>query len=146
MQKVEILKMPAMPMSQIVYGEIVYWATIASALIVTIGPTLALIFTDSNIMNPFGTFTAIFSGTSPSEVWAASKTGSFPGGHFYLRNLTTGDGFTQLGLALGCGVALPGLLGSIFAFIREKSWGFVCLSLWVAALVFVSASGIVSLH
>lgn len=146
MERVQSLNMPAMPMSQIVYGEIVYWVTIASALIVTVGPTLALIFADSNVLNPIGTFTAIFAGHSPAEVWAASRSGEFPGGHFYLGNLLSGDGFTQLGVALGCGVALPGLVGSIFAFVRERAWGFVFLSLWVAFLVFISASGIVNLH
>ena len=146
MERTETLRMPAMPMSQIVYGEIVYWVTILSALIVTIGPTLALIFTDNNIMHPNFTFGAIFAGKSIGEVWAASKTGGFPGGHFYLQNLMSGDGLTQLGLALGCGVALPGLIGSIYAFMRERSWGFVALSAWVALLVAVSALGLVNLH
>lgn len=142
----QVLRMPAIPMSQIVYGEIVYWLTIASALIAIIGPALALIFTDHNVMNPGLTFSAIFSGKSIAEVWAVSNAGGFPGGHFYLQNLMTGDGITQLGIALGCGVALPGLLGSAATFVRSRSYGYVVLSLWVAFLVFFAAAGIVNLH
>ncbi|MFZ5759283.1 MAG: hypothetical protein ACOY32_06605 [Thermodesulfobacteriota bacterium] len=146
MQKVETLKMPVMPMSQIVYGEVVYWITILAAIITIIGPALALIFTENNVMNPVGTLTSIFAGMSPAEVWANSKDGAFPGGHFYLSNLFTGDGFTQFGIALGCGVALPGLLASSLVYMKDKAFGFVALSLWVAALVFLSASGLVNIH
>lgn len=146
MDRTETLRMPAMPISQIVYGEIVYWVTIAAALICTVGPTLALIFMDHNVMDPSFTFGAIFAGKKAADVWALSQAGGFPGGHFYVSNLFTGDGFTQLGLALGCGVALPGLLGATIAFAKSKSWGFVALSLWVGFLIFFSAAGIVSMH
>lgn len=146
MERTETLRMPVMPISQIVYGEIVYWVTIASAMICIIGPTLALLFMDSNVMDPSFTYGAIFAGKSASDVWALSQTGGFPGGHFYVSNLLTGDGFTQFGLAIGCGVALPGLLGATIAFAKSKSFGFVVLSLWVAALIFFSASGVVSMH
>ena len=142
----QVLSMPAIPMSQIVYGEIVYWLTIASALIAIIGPALALVSADHNVMNPGLTFSAIFSGQSIAEVWAVSNVGGFPGGHFYLQHLLTGDGITQLGIALGCGVALPGLLGSAASFVRSRSYGYVMLSLWVAFLVFFAAAGIVNLH
>ena len=105
-----------------------------------------MIFADNNILHPSYTFSAVLSGQSANEIWASSTTGSFPGGHFYAKYLTTGDGFTQLGIALGCSVALPGLIGSAIAFIRDRAYGFVGLSLWVAFLIFFSASGIVSLH
>lgn len=145
-EKVEKLIIPAMPISQIVYGELVYWITILSAIIVTVAPILAMLFTKNNIMNPNYTFGAIFAGKKIADVWALSKTGGFPGGHFYLQHLTTGDGLTQLGLVLGCCVALPGLIGAMFCYAREKSYGFVALSLWVGALVACSAIGIVNLH
>lgn len=145
MERTETLRMPVMPISQIVYGEIVYWVTIVAAMICIIGPALAIII-GNNVMDPSFTYGAIFAGKSASDVWALSQTGGFPGGHFYVSNLLTGDGFTQFGLALGCGVALPGLLGATIAFAKSKSFGFVVLSLWVAALIFFSASGIVSMH
>lgn len=146
MEKTETLRIPAMPMSQIVYGEIVYWVTIAAAMICIVGPALALMFMDSNVMNPSFTFGAIFAGKSAAEVWSLSQAGGFPGGHFYASNFLTGDGFTQFGLAIGCGVALPGLLGATIAFAKSKSFGFVALSLWVAFLIFFSAAGIVNMH
>lgn len=146
MERTETLRMPAMPISQIVYGEIVYWVTIASAIICTVGPALALIFMNNNVMDPSFTFGAIFAGKKAADIWALSQGGAFPGGHFYLSNMFTGDGLTQFGLALGCGVALPGLIGATFAFAKSKSFGFVGLSIWVSALVLMSAAGIVNMH
>jgi hypothetical protein len=144
--RAEAIRMPAIPMSQIVYGEIVYWITITAAVITIVGPALALIFSENNVLHPIGTFSAIFAGMSPAEIWATSRDGAFPGGHFYFSNLTKGDGFTQFGIAIGCAVALPGLLGATVAFIRSKSYGFVFLSLWVAFMVFFSAYGLISIH
>ena len=130
-----------MPKSQIVYGDSVYWVCVLSALCCTLGPLFALIGIDGNVLNPHYLFSAIWAGKEPMEVWAVGG-GEFPGGHFYLDNFFTGDGFTQFGLALGGGCALPALLlSSVFLF-KEKQylWGF--LSWWVCALIVVSAIGI----
>ena len=72
--------------------------------------------------------------------------GEFPGGHFYLKNFTSGDGFTQFGLALGCSVALWALLAAAFAYSKDRIYLYVGLSLWVAALVALSMIGIVGMH
>jgi hypothetical protein len=145
MKKVDPSKIVAIPKAQIVYGETVYWITVVSTLIVIIGPALSLIFLDNNVMNPLGSFNAIFSGQSPAEIWTASRDGAFPGGHFYWNNMFTGDGFTHFGVVLGCGVALPALLAAAVAYIASKSYGFALVCLWVAFLVFFAAAGIVSL-
>jgi len=134
---------PRMPFAQIAYGRIVYWITILSALICTVGPVVAMANPENNVMNPHYLFRAIFDGKSSEEVWA-QVGGGFPGGHFYLDNLDKGDGFTQLGLALGCSVALWALLVAALAYIRQKNLLYAILATWVAALVFLSASGIVS--
>jgi hypothetical protein len=72
--------------------------------------------------------------------------GEFPGGHFYFKNFTSGDGFTQFGLALGCSVALWALIVTAFAYAKDRIYLYVGLSLWVAALVALSMIGIVGMH
>lgn len=129
--------------SQIVYGEIVYWITVVACIICMVGPVIAVANPENNLSNPYKLFNAIFAGKSAAEVWAAAGT-PFPGGHFYLDNLTKGDGFTQLGLALGCSVGLWGLLATAVAFIREKAPLYSILGLWVSLLILLSMIGIVS--
>lgn len=67
-------------------------------------------------------------------------------GHYWMAAPFTGDGFTQLGLALGCSVALWGLIAAAFLYLRQKVILYTGLAIWVAFLVFLSAAGIVNLH
>jgi len=136
---------PKMPRAQIVYGEIVYWVTILACLICTIGPLISIASPENNVLNPHYLFASIFQGNNARTVWQ-EVGGGFPGGHFYLSNLTKGDGFTQLGLALGCSVAVWGLLAAAVSYFRERIYIYVILALWVGALVSLSMLGIVSGH
>ena len=136
---------PKMPRAQLIYGEIVYWITIFASLICMVGPVISVANPDNNALNPYRLFNAIFEGKSADEIWN-EVGGGFPGGHFYLKNMTTGDGFTQFGLALGCSVALWALLAAALMFFRSKNYIYVFLSLWVSILVFLSMIGAVSGH
>lgn len=140
-----IAETPKMPRAQIIYGSIVYWITILSCLICMVGPVISVASPDNNVLNPYKLFNAIFEGKDAQTVWQ-EVGGEFPGGHFYLKNLTYGDGFTQLGLALGCSVALWALIVVAVAYAREKIYLYAILSLWVAGLVALSMIGIVEMH
>ena len=135
---------PTMPRAQIIYGEIVYWITILSAIICMIGPLISMIDIDNNVLNPHYLFASIFEGQDAATIWK-EVGGGFPGGHFYLSKFTYGDGFTQFGLALGCSVALWGLIAGAISYFTEKIYLYVILSLWVSFLVFISMVGLASM-
>jgi len=67
-------------------------------------------------------------------------------GHYWMDRPGHGDSLTQFGLALGCSVALWGLLLAASVYLRKGILLFALLALWVAGLVFVSAAGLVNLH
>ena len=136
---------PIMPRAQLVYGAIVYWITIAAALICMIGPVISMASVENNVLNPHFLFAGIFEGKNAAAVWQ-DVGGGFPGGHFWFKNFTKGDGFTQFGLALGCSVAIWALLAAAIAYLLDKIYLYVILSLWVAFLVTVSMIGIVGMH
>jgi len=138
-------KAPVMPKAVLIYGSVVYWITIVACILCMIGPVISVAFPDNNVMNPYKLFNAIFQGKDAATVWQ-EVGGGFPGGHFYLQKMTFGDGFTMLGIALGCSVALWALLLSAVEYAKEKTYLYVGLSLWVAALVALSMIGIVSAH
>ena len=137
------MEKPKIPLTQIVYGRIVYWLCIIAAFICTIGTVSAIAFPDRNLMNPHYLFFIIWEGNNPETVWQQIG-GGFPGGHFWLHNLNTWDGITQFGIVIGCSCALLALLGASIAFLREKprSYGWALVSLCVASLVLLSAVGI----
>ena len=113
------MKRTKIPASQRVFGETIYWLCILAAIVCMIGPVIALLSVDSNIMNPHFLFASIFEGNTAGEVWR-EVGGGFPGGHFWKDNIFTGDGFTQLGLVIGCASALPALLATALVFIFRK--------------------------
>jgi hypothetical protein len=136
---------PKMPRAQTVYGAIVYWITIAAAIVCMIGPVISVASPENNVLNPYKLFDAIFQGKDARTVWQ-EVGGEFPGGHFYLKHFTYGDGFTQFGLALGCSVALWALIAAAIAYAADKIYLYVWLSLWVAAMVALSMIGIMAAH
>jgi hypothetical protein len=136
---------PKMPRAQIVYGEIVYWVTIVACIVCMIGPVISLAGAENNVLNPHFLFASIFEGKDAQTIWK-EVGGGFPGGHFYFRNFTLGDGFTQFGLALGCSVAFWALLASAVSYLMERVYLYFILAIWVSVLVFLSMTGIVSAH
>ena len=136
---------PKMPRANTVYGAIVYWITIISCLICMVGPVISVAKPDNNVLNPYKLFNAIFEGKNAQQVWQ-EVGGEYPGGHFYLKNLTYGDGFTQFGLALGCSVALWALIATAIAYSKDRIYLYAILALWVAGMVALSMVGIVATH
>jgi len=136
---------PKMPRANTVYGAIVYWITILSCLICMVGPVISVASPEKNVLNPYKLFNAIFEGKNAQQVWQ-EVGGEYPGGHFYLKNLTYGDGFTQFGLALGCSVALWALIATAIAYSKERIYLYAVLALWVAGMVALSMVGIVATH
>ena len=142
MEKEEKYKIP---LEQVVYGDVVYWVTIVAAIICMVGPLLSMIFVEDNILNPHYLFAAIFAGNDPESIWKEVGNG-FPGGHFWYTNPTSGDGFTQLGLVLGCSVALWALLATAVIYARRRIFLYTALALWVAAMVALSVVDIIKGH
>ena len=136
---------PKMPRANTVYGSIVYWITIISCLICMVGPVISVASQENNVLNPYKLFNAIFEGKNAQQVWQ-EVGGEYPGGHFYLKNLTYGDGFTQFGLALGCSVALWALIATDIAYSKDRIYLYSILALWVAFMVALSMVGIVATH
>ena len=218
---------PAVPLSQRVFGEIVYWITVVCAILCIVGPVVAFTDMDKNVVNPHYLMENIFDGMAPTfdeqmleadvsvgdrilhvedaekfsdpedvdrdvqiriydainsetgilesidkdnntitiaaglsnaftageetevkevTVWDGAKD-EVKGGHFWMDHITTGDGLTQFGLALGCGVGFFAMLaaGLIYAF-KEKSFGWALASFWIAFMIAVSATGVIALH
>ena len=140
-------KMPEINKSQLYYGKVVHWVIIASCLISLVTPVLILMFPDKNFLNPTKLFDAIFTGKNPSQIWEAAGVPFKPGDFWklFLKNIFTPDGFATLGLALGCSVTLWGLIPAIAQFIKEKQYYYICVSLFVMALICLAMSGVINM-
>jgi len=138
------MEQPKISTAQIVFGDIIYWLCIISAIICMIGPVLSVMSADNNFTNPHYLFSVIWEGKTPDVVWQ-EVGGGFPGGHFWIQNIFKGDGFTQFGMVLGCACALPALVGAAIAYFfgKPRLYIWMILSLWVAAIIAFSMIGVV---
>lgn len=142
------MERPEIPVAQRVFGEVVYWLCVVSAIVCMLGPVIALAAVDNNVMNPHFLFASIFDGNTADVVWK-EVGGGFPGGHFWIDNIINGDGFTQLGVVLGCASALPALVATALVYVfkrKERSFTWVLISLVIAALVTISMLGVISVQ
>ena len=121
--------------SGVIYGDIIYWGTIAGAFLTIIGSVITFV-TTNNYIDPNYLLSSIWEGNGVEAIWAGAEgVGTPPDGHWYMGQLTTGDGLTMFGLALGVFSVIPGLLGASWVLLtREKMPLYAGLAL-VAALI-----------
>ncbi len=130
--------------SQNIYGVVVYWFTVASALICITGPMLAVFSPEKNILNPHLLFSAIWEGRNAAEIWTYAGDG-FPGSHFYLRGFSGGDAFTQFGLVLGSTAAMWALIAVAVEYARRRSYGYAAACLFLCGMIIFAMAGVINL-
>ncbi len=135
---------PPVPRAQYAYGTAVYWFCTISALICLLGLFMAMLNTGKNMLNPHLVFPAVWEGKNASDVWLHAG-GGFPGGHFYISNLSSGDGLTMFGIALGSTAALWGLLAAAAGYLKDKSYGYAAISLFLSFVILFAMAGVVNL-
>ena len=109
---------PLVPLSGIVYGDIIYWGTIAGTVVTLIG-CIIIFTTTMNYVDPAHILAAVWQGQSIEEIWKVSG-GTVPNDHWYLSQLETGNGITMLGIAIGVFSVTPGIIGAAIVLFREK--------------------------
>ena len=132
---------PEIPLSGIIYGEVVYWLTIVGSIIATIGATIAMFGAD-NYLDPSHVFSAIWEGQTTVAIWEGT-VGAIPRGHWYLGRLGAGDALAMFGLALGVFSVIPGLIASAIAMLKKKQILFGSLALVAAVLCITSCLGLI---
>jgi len=124
------------PLSGIVYGDIIYWGTIAGTVVTLIG-SIIVFTTNMNYVDPSHILTAVWQGQSIEEIWIVSG-GNVPNDHWYLSQLNTGNGLTMLGIAIGVFSVTPGILGAAFILFREKQPLFGWLAVFSAIITIIA--------
>jgi hypothetical protein len=127
---------PLVPFAGVVYGDIIYWGTIAATVIVLIGSIMTFVAPESFI-DPAYLLSAIWEGKTVDEIWLGA-TGATPDGHWYLSHLESGNGITTAGIALGVFSVTPAILGAAFVLFRKKQKLFGSLAV-ISALITIAA-------
>jgi len=146
--------------NRLYYGKTVHWITVVSCLISLITPFFILLFPNKNYLNEAMLFDAIFKGKNPADIWKAagiqegnlrpvgSVEVSFKSGDFwklFVKNFFTPDGLAAFGVVLGCSVTLWALIPAVLQFIKKKEYFYVCVSVFLMALIALAMSGLVNM-
>ena len=107
------------PLSGIVYGNIIYWGTIFGTVITLLGSILTFT-TDLNLVNPINEISAVWQGKSVEEIWMSAGS-SAPHHHWYIALFDTGNGLTMAGIAIAVLSVTIGIIGTAIVLLREKN-------------------------
>ena len=133
--------------SQLYYGKTVHWITIVSCLISLITPVFILLFPDKDYLNEALLFDTILRGKRSADIWKAAGT-PFKSGDFwklFMKNFFTPDGLAAFGVVLGCSVTLWALIPAVWQFTKKKEYFYVCVSMFLMALIVLAMSGLVNI-
>ena len=86
---------PPIPVSGVVYGEIIYWGTCISALLVIVGTIRSFLETGSLVSVSY-LLDAALSGKNVETIWAASEIQRVPNISFYISTWTNGESLTVM--------------------------------------------------
>ena len=134
----------AIPITQRIYGKIVYILTAIVAYTSLIFIISSIIMPFRNIFAPNTVIFSIFNGKSIQEIWSSVNCASFSLLNF--GALFHSDFWINSAIIFGCLWPAIALCLSTFYFVKEKSWLFAIISIWIILLIELSSSGIISSH
>lgn len=131
------------PLAGRVYGDIVYWGTVAATVLTILGQMVSFM-TKSTFLAPSYVLSSIWQQKSVEQIWNGA-IGHLPQGHWYLQHLSTGPGITEMSLAFGVFIVIPAMVGSGYMLFRERNRLFGSLAMTAAVITTVSMVGLLPL-
>lgn len=124
-----------------IYGEIVYWCTIAASLLVIVSTTGAFLGLHG-LVDPAYLFSSIWSGTDVAGIWL-NATGQLPEPHWYLQQLWNADSLAMLGIVLGIISVVPASFAAAIIFFKQGQGVFGVMGLLTGLLVLLPCLGLI---
>ena len=134
---------PPVPVSGIVYGEIIYWGTCCSALLVLFGTIKSFLETNPAVSVNY-LLDAVLSGKSVETIWMSSKFQQVPDTSLYLATWTSGESLTVIGIAMGVLTVIPAIFLSSIYLWRSNNHIFAIVALISGVLTLIAPSGLIS--
>ena len=136
---------PEIPRSGVAYGETIYWGTVASAVITVIGQVITFL-TQGSAISPSILLSRIWDGKGVDGIWQGVGIARPENEHWYFAHLTSGEGLTMFGIAVGVFIVIPALLASSYVlFTRENRPLFGVLAVIAALITIASFVGVIQM-
>lgn len=138
------IQRPIPPRSGIVYGNTIYWGTLAGSIVAIIGSVIAFIWLDKNVLDAAHAFAAIWRGESVGDIWVAAG-GYQPNGHWHLDELDKGDAIAMSGLAFSVASVVPGMIWSAKWLFTEGDKAYGVVALISATFILLAMLGLIAI-
>ena len=136
-----IYKKSLIPISGVVYGQIIYWLTFISSLCVLLGTVVSFLESDSPFPASY-LLRSVIDGKSKSEIWKKSVLGEPPDFLFFLQNVSYGESITMIGIAIGVSSVVPATFFASYFLWRSRNPIFSLLALLASILTCIGMSGL----
>lgn len=134
---------PPIPVSGVVYGEIIYWGTCISALLVLYG-TIKSFLETSPVVSVNYLLEAVLSGQSVESIWLSSELAQVPNSLVYLVNWNSGESLTVIGIAMGVLSVIPAIFFSSVYLWRSNNHIFAVVALISGIFTLIAPTGLIS--
>lgn len=108
------------PISGVVYGEIIYWLTVCSSFVVLLGTITSFVETQSLVSSAY-ILQSVFNGKNVEEIWLGSDISRIPDIKFYLATFNFGESITILGIAFGVFSVIPAVFCASYFLWRSRN-------------------------
>ena len=134
---------PPVPVSGVVYGEVIYWGTCISALMVLFGTIKSFLEINSAVSAAY-LLDAVLSGDSVEKIWMSSKLQQIPNTSLYLATWSSGESLTVIGISMGVLTVIPAIFLSSLYLWRSNNHIFAIVALISGMFTLVAPSGWIS--
>ena len=132
------------PAAAIIYGKIVYWLAIIGVVIALAG--IAVYLASGGYLSKSSMLPDLWRGDPVRTLWKeCANTAGVPSEYWYLGMLSKGDCLAMLGIGVACIAAVAGMWGVVFRLLRSKGGIYIVFALIIAAILTLSASGIINI-
>ncbi|MGB2462539.1 MAG: hypothetical protein ACPIEU_07295 [Candidatus Puniceispirillaceae bacterium] len=128
------------PISGVIYGQTIYWLTLASSFLVLLGTIVSFLERSSPLPASY-LLQSVIDGKSKAEIWGQSSLGNTPDMLFFLANPTYGESITMIGLGLGVSSVVPATFFASYFLRKSRNPVFAVIAVLAGLLTCLAISG-----
>ena len=122
------------PLSGLIYGQIIYWITLLSSFLVVIGTLVSFLEEKSPVPASY-LLRAVIDGKTKNEIWQNSSLNSIPKIPYFLAHINYGESITMIGISLGVSSVIPATFVASYFLWKSRNPAFACIAIIAGCLI-----------
>ncbi len=128
-----IYKKSVIPLSGLIYGQIIYWITLFSSVLVVIGTVVSFLEEESPLPASY-LLQSVIDGKTKNEIWQNSSLASSPKITYFFDHFNYGESITMIGISLGVSSVIPATFVASYFLWKSRNSVFACIAIIAGCL------------